>query len=389
MSAVSNKTIIGLTGNIATGKTVVRKMLGHLGAYTIDADALTHRIMAPDGPGYKPIIDQFGKFILESDGTINRAKLGGIVFSDPEALAALEGIIHPFVRKAVDYLIDHANQEVVVVEAIKLLESPLRERTDSIWVTISSEDNQLVRLATKRNLSTKDARIRMEAQSPQKEKAALADVVIENDGGFEETWQQVQAAWGKMFPEKVVEVPFGVDDTASQPDIALDELRRPDFLTERAKPSHAEAIAKFITRISGGVIKLTRMNVMASFGEKAFMLLYAGQHLVGVLGWQVENLVSRVDEVWLEEELDQSEALRVLMEAIEQASKELQAEALLVFVEPEQAANTQLWQPLKYQVHTVEQLEIDAWKEAARESQPPDTIIFFKQLRVDRILRPI
>ena len=79
MNAKSNKTIIGLTGNIAIGKTVVRKMLGHLGAYTIDADALTHRIMAPDGPGYELILDHFGKFILAKDGTIDRAKLGKLV----------------------------------------------------------------------------------------------------------------------------------------------------------------------------------------------------------------------------------------------------------------------------------------------------------------------
>ena len=77
------------------------------------------------------------------------------------------------------------------------------------------------------------------------------------------------------------------------------------------------------------------------------------------------------------------------MESIEKASKELQAEALLVFVDPEQAADTKLWQPLDYRIHTIEQLEIDAWKQAARESQPPDTLIFFKQLRVDRVLRPI
>jgi len=389
MQAKSNKTIIGLTGNIATGKTVVRKMLGHLGAYTIDADALTHRIMAPDGPGYRQILDQFGKFILNPDGTIDRGKLGKFVFSDPEALARLEAIIHPYVRRAVDYLIQNARQEVIVVEAIKLLESPLRERVDSIWVTTSSEYNQLARLAAKRGMDTVTAQQRMDVQTSQKQKIDAADFVIQNNGTFEDTWKQVQAAWEQLFPEIEETQPVPAVSRPAKAGLRLAGYSAEDMVTDRAKPRQAEEIAAFITRLSGGEKNLTRMDVMALFGEKAFMLLYIGSQLVGVVGWQVENLVARVDEVWLESEINQSEGLKVLMTAIEKASKELQAEALLVFVDPEQAANTRLWQPLNYMIHTVEQLEIDAWKEAARESQPPDTLIFFKQLRVDRVLRPI
>lgn len=389
MSVKSNKTIIGLTGNIATGKTVVRRMLGHLGAYTIDADALTHRIMAPDGPGFKSILDQFGKFILGKDGTIDRKKLGSLVFADPEALASLEAIVHPYVRKAVDYMIRNAKQDVVVVEAIKLLESPLKDRADVIWVTTSSEDNQLVRLASKRGMTAVESRQRMDAQSPQSEKAAAADFVIKNDGTFEDTWKQVQSGWEELFPDTGAEVPETQVTEAVESGADLSAVKVEEMRAERAKPRQAEDIANFINRHNAKKDKLSRMDVMALFGEKAFMLLYTEQMLVGVVGWQVENLVARVDEVYIEETLDQGAALRTLMEAIEQASKELQAEALLVFVDPIQAADTSLWQPLDYMIHTIEQLEIDAWKEAARESQPPDTLIFFKQLRIDRILRPI
>ncbi len=148
--------------------------------------------------------------------------------------------------------------------------------------------------------------------------------------------------------------------------------------TERAKPRQAEDIANFLNRQRGKKEKLTRMDVMALFGEKAFMLLYANQQLAGVVGWQVENLVARVDEVFVEASLNQPAALQLLMGAIEKASKELQAEAMLVFVDPVQAADTSLWQPLDYMIHTIDQLEIDAWKEAARESQPPDTIDLFQ-----------
>jgi dephospho-CoA kinase len=131
------------------------------------------------------------------------------------------------------------------------------------------------------------------------------------------------------------------------------------------------------------------MDVMAAFGEKAYMLLYANDQLAGVVGWQVENLVARIDEIWLEGTLNLSKALKAIVEAIEKYSKELQAEALLAFVDPEQAADTSIWQPMGYQIMTIPQLEISAWQDAARESQPADTLILFKQLRVDQILRPI
>lgn len=383
--AAKRKTIIGLTGNIATGKTVVRKMLGHLGAYTIDADALTHRVMAQDGPGYKKIVEQFGRFILDAQGNIDRAKLGKLVFSDAEALAALEAIVHPFVRQAVDYLIGKASQDVVVIEAIKLLESPLRERVDSLWVTTSSEDNQISRMAQKRGMSLQEARSRMSNQSSQADKIAEADVVIRNNRGFDDTWNQVNEAWEKLFPQMVeAETLRTSARTVSKIDPALAKLD-----VERAKPRQAEEIAEFLNKIAKPKTKLSRMDIMAAFGEKAFMLLYANDQLVGVMGWQVENLVARVDEVWLDDVIDAPAAVRELMKRIEAASRELQAEALLVFVEPEQVAEANIWQPLQYQVLTIPQLEVNAWQEAAAESQPPDTLILFKQLRVDRVLRPI
>jgi dephospho-CoA kinase len=393
MGAASKKTVIGLTGNIATGKTVVRKMLGHLGAYTIDADALTHRVMAKDGPGYQKILDLFGRFILDPNGNIDRGKLGNIVFSDPEALASLEAIVHPYVRQAVDYLISKASQDVVVVEAIKLLESPLREKIDSLWVTTSSEDNQLLRLATKRNMTTRDARQRMTSQSSQREKIAAADVVIENNGSFEDTWKQVQTAWQKLFPHGSTGDTLRIPADRVRAAAAAAAAERLDLSAarleiDRAKPRQAQEIADFINRMTG-TTGLSRMDIMAAFGEKAYMLLYADDQLAGVVGWQVENLVSRIDEIWLEGTLDLSKALKSLVEAIEAASKELQAEALLAFVDPEQAADTRIWQPMGYQIMTIRQLEVGAWQDAARESQPPDTLILFKQLRIDRILRPI
>ncbi|HCB00887.1 MAG TPA: dephospho-CoA kinase, partial [Anaerolineae bacterium] len=153
MSSIPGKFVIGLTGNIATGKSVVRRMLEHLGAYTIDADALTHRVYAKGAPGYQQVIDKFGKWILNKDNEIDRAKLGNLVFSDPEAMRQLEDIVHPLVRQAADILVKRATQSVIVIEAIKLLEGDLRNVCDSIWVTNAPEETQVERLIKKRGLS--------------------------------------------------------------------------------------------------------------------------------------------------------------------------------------------------------------------------------------------
>ena len=127
------KFVIGLTGNIGTGKSVVRRMLEHLGAYGIDADALAHRIVAKGAPGYDAVVQMFGKWILGSDGEIDRVKLGRMVFGDPTALAQLEKITHPYVLQAIDYFIQRSNHHVVVIEAIKLMESGLEKHCHSLW----------------------------------------------------------------------------------------------------------------------------------------------------------------------------------------------------------------------------------------------------------------
>ncbi len=122
MGAWPGKFVIGLTGNIATGKSVVRKMLEHLGAYGIDADALANRAIAKGSPAYQPVLETFGRWILGADEQIDRTKLGRLVFSDPDALQSLEAIVHPMVRQAIDILVRRAKHNIVVIEAIKLIE---------------------------------------------------------------------------------------------------------------------------------------------------------------------------------------------------------------------------------------------------------------------------
>src|SRR3989304_2189402 len=143
MSPWHGKCVIALTGNIGPGKTGVRKMLEHAGAFGIDADGLSHRAVQIDAPGYQSVADAFGKYTLKDDGQIDRKKLGGIVFSDPTALGLLESIVHPIVRQGVEYLVSKCQHRVVVIEAIKLLESPLREACDVIWGVTADQEPQL------------------------------------------------------------------------------------------------------------------------------------------------------------------------------------------------------------------------------------------------------
>jgi dephospho-CoA kinase len=377
MSAWQGKYVIGLTGNIATGKSVVRKMLEHLGAYGIDADALSHRAIAPDAPGHQPVVDTFGKWILQPDGQIDRARLGRLVFSDPQALGSLEAIVHPLVRQAIDLLVRRARQKVIVIEAIKLLEGSLAAACDSIWVTTASEEIQLSRLTKKRAMSAETARQRIAAQSSQAEKVKAAQVVIDNSGSFEDTWHQIQTAWGKFVPAGLIKAEQARAVPKGTPVI------------ERAGPRQAEEIAGFITQMSKGRRRFTKSDVMAAFGEKAFLLLKIDDRLVGLAGWQVENLVARASEFYLEPGLVLGEVVRVLLDEIERASFELQCEVLLLFLPPHLARHHSVWGVLGYEVRAAQDLEVSAWEEAALESLPVGMVMFFKQLRKDRIMRPI
>ena len=123
-----------------------------------------------------------------------------MVFSDPEALTQLESIVHPLVRQAVDLLIRRSSQKVIVVEAIKLLEGPLRQACDTIWVTYAPKSTQISRLTSKRGLSVAVAHQRINSQPPQSEKVNVANTVIQNEGSFEDTWLQVTKAWKELFP---------------------------------------------------------------------------------------------------------------------------------------------------------------------------------------------
>jgi dephospho-CoA kinase len=190
--------LIGLTGNIATGKSLVAHMLAELGARVIDADRIAHAVMEPGGPAYRPVVEAFGQGILAADGTVDRARLGAIVFRDPQALARLERAVHPATTAQVDRLIAATAEPVVVIEAIKLIEAGMHRHCDVLWVVTAPRELQIARLMATRGLSEAEAALRVEAQPPQAEKVALADLVIANDDSLEALRQKVEAAWAPI-----------------------------------------------------------------------------------------------------------------------------------------------------------------------------------------------
>lgn len=379
MSNWSGKYVIGLTGNIATGKSVVRRMLEHLGAYTIDADALSHRVISKGAPGYQPVLEAFGSWLLDKDGQINRGKLARVVFADPEALAQLEGIIHPYVGQAIDILAKRSKQNVIVIEAIKLLESALRAQCDTIWVTDAPQQVQVERLMRKRGMSQEEALQRVQAQHAQKEKLAAANVVITNNGSYDDLWKQVSEAWKKISPAQEAG-----PSTQVLPRVAAGSLS-----LQRGKPRDAQKIADLITRLSKGKRTMSHEQAMEAFGEKAFLLLQLGNDPVGIIGWQVENLVARITDLFLDHRVPPDQALPLMVLEVERASSDLQCEAALIFPPIDLVGFDVIWKQLGYERRSPELLGVQAWEDAALESMPQGSALFFKQLRTDRVLRPI
>ena len=181
--------VIGLTGNIGCGKSTVAGMLRDGGVGVIDADRVTREIRQNDAEARAAIETRFG--------TYDARELGSIVFADPSALEDLERILHPRVRGAIRARLAELEQgglDVAAVEVIKLLESPLADACDQIWVVRCEEDDAIRRLEATRGMDEEEARRRLASQSPQEEKVARADVVIDGSAPMEETRRQVERA---------------------------------------------------------------------------------------------------------------------------------------------------------------------------------------------------
>ena len=199
-------TLLGITGNVASGKSAVRQFLENEGALTIDADLLAQSTYLPGMPAYQPILKAFGSDLCYSDGQINRSRLGKIVFKDPGALRELEAIVHPLVIEGIEAVLARASVELVVVEAIKLFEAGLHARCDAVWTVTARDALRQERLMNTRGLTEADALLRIRSQSPQEEKTSRSDYIISTDGSFQDTYAQTTIGLKKLQAAPAAEI---------------------------------------------------------------------------------------------------------------------------------------------------------------------------------------
>ena len=192
--------VIGLTGGIGTGKTYVSRLLEDLGAVVVNADLLGHEVYTPHSEGWHAVVNAFGDRIVADDGEIDRRALGGIVFSDEEALQLLNAIMHPRIYTLAEQRLNalaKQGETTAVLEAALLIEAKWTPLVNEVWVTVSPEADVISRLQQRNNLDEGAARSRINSQMPQAERVEHANVIIENNGTLEDLSSEVQNLWNK------------------------------------------------------------------------------------------------------------------------------------------------------------------------------------------------
>ncbi|MBM4791084.1 dephospho-CoA kinase [Streptomyces sioyaensis] len=190
---------VGLTGGIGAGKSEVSRLLASYGAVIVDADKIAREVVEPGTPGLAAVVEEFGDGVLAPDGSLDRPKLGGIVFADPEKLKALNAIVHPLVGARSAELEAAAGPEAVVVHDVPLLtENGLAPLYDLVVVVDAAPQTQLDRLVRLRGMAEDEAKSRMAAQATREQRLAVADLVIDNNGPLEALEPQVRAVWERL-----------------------------------------------------------------------------------------------------------------------------------------------------------------------------------------------
>lgn len=197
---------IGLTGSIAVGKSFVVSVLRELGCTTFDADKIAHSVMEPGRPAYEDIVREFGVGVLAENQTIDRAKLGAIVFADAERRQRLNSIVHPQVLEEQDRLLSNseaANPDgITIIDAALMIESGGYKRFDKLIVVFCERETQILRLMARNQISREDAEQRVAAQMSSDEKRKYADYEIDTTGTMEETRQRVQQIYDQLLQFK-------------------------------------------------------------------------------------------------------------------------------------------------------------------------------------------
>jgi len=193
---------IGLTGGIGSGKSTVSQLLGELGAFVIDADKVGHEIYLPGKEAWKQVTAAYGQDILAPDQTIDRKKLGALVFGSDDARKKLNSIVHPLMFTDIDRRIKEKRTagftKPIVVEAAILIEANWLPLADEVWLVVTNKNAVIDRVASQRGMSAKDTEARIASQLSDAERRKYATLVIENDGSLEDLKQKVQTAWSRV-----------------------------------------------------------------------------------------------------------------------------------------------------------------------------------------------
>jgi len=366
METQSDKFLIGLTGNIATGKSVIRNMLEHLGVYGIDADHLAHRTIYKGSPGYQQVIDVFGKVILGTNGEIDRSRLGQIVFSDQDALSNLEAIIHPLVRKSASRLVNEAPSKYIVIEAIKLLESSLAQQCRSIWASYSDPDLQLKRLMCARTMDEEFALQRIRAQPPQHQKTKSADIVIENNGSYLEIWEQVKSAFSEIVRLHGLGEPTAV--------LAYDQLQ---FV--RCTPDDLGLISKLISKFRIDALECDPQTILVEMTDNAYLTLNEGVDQIGILRWKLNNFVSIIDRFYIDPAHHNPGFMGKIMRTMDlYLARQLAEINILLLPEPGESS-TEIMAKSDYQKTKPEEITTPAWREAVNRKIADHQTIWIKE----------
>jgi dephospho-CoA kinase len=198
--------IIGLTGGIGSGKSTAAAILGELGATVIDADRVGHEVYLPGTAWWGQVVAAFGKDIVAQDGTIDRKRLGGIVFADRSRLVELNGIVHPLIADTVRHRIaEHVRttpRTPIVVEAAVLIEANWQTLVDEVWLVVASAEAVVARLGSQRGLSREAIEARVRSQLSEADRRKHAAVVIDNSGTLEDLRAQLSRLWAERVVNK-------------------------------------------------------------------------------------------------------------------------------------------------------------------------------------------
>ena len=191
--------VVGLTGGIASGKSVVSNMLSNLGASIIDADEISREVMIPHTKCWKEVIASYGSELLLEDLTIDRKKLAISVFNDSEQIKKLNRIVHPYIMQRIEEMIEEIKnnnpQALVIVDAALLVETGVYKHYDKLIVVYVSKETQIERLMIRDAMNREEAESRIDLQSPLTQKLKVADYIIENEGPLSKTREEVEKVY--------------------------------------------------------------------------------------------------------------------------------------------------------------------------------------------------